>query len=396
MEAAKHILVLIIGITLTTAPIRSAEQPQAKLSNTRTASCMVKVTCDPIVLPLSFETIDYLLHSSGVGGKAIREVLDISPDKVPRQHFMIDYLDEISGRTRRTPATDRTKMATADFPTDEQIYLFSLNIKLSDEVKHVAREFMDALLFNLQSDLKLAFDEHIQRLRNQLKLADEEADQAEQELNTKQKDLRSNFDSRILDRARILNDMENIRNDIQKVKMEQASDQANIDETTMQIAKIKAGMEKETDKDAVIAELTTLLQLQQLNVANMKKLSDSGRASNGELADAMEKLTRTKIELAQRREQLSKSSGGNLIESLNSALVNCSIKTTQNQAKLKSLEQQLGKARLLLEKADAYELLSLKIDIAKQNLQETILWRDRMSRQIRIIQPPSVSVIGGD
>ena len=178
--------------------------------------------------------------------------------------------------------------------------------------------------------------------------------------------------------------------------MEQSADRANIDETTRQIAKIKAGIQEETDKDTVTAELTTLLQLQQLNVANMKKLSDNGRASSAEFEEAMEKLTRTKIELAQRSEQLSKSAGGNLIESLNSTLVNCSIKTTQNQVKLKSLGQQLVEARSLLERADAYELFSLKIDITKQNLQETILWRDRISRQVRIIQPPLVSIIGGD
>lgn len=397
MENTKKILVLIIAAVLATVPVHSAEQPQARISDTRTASCLVKITCDPFVLSLSFETIEDLFNSSGVGGKAVREVFDISPDQVPRGHFfMIGNMDEIYGRTHTTPATDRTITATTDFSTNEQIYLFSLDIQLSDKVKPAAEEFMDALLFNLRSDLELAFEEHIQKLRNQLKLADEEAAMAEQELNTMQRDLLNNFGSRILDRTIILTDMEDIRNDIQKVKMEQAADQANIDETTMQIAKIQARMQEETDKDPVTTELTTLLQLQQLNVANMKKLSDSGRASSSELGDAMEKLTRTRIELAQRREQLSKSAGGNLIESLNSALVSRSIKTTQDQAKLKSLEQQLTETRPLLEKTDAYELLSLKINIAKQNYQEALHWRDRISRQVRIIQRPAVMVIGGE
>jgi hypothetical protein len=84
------------------------------------------------------------------------------------------------------------------------------------------------------------------------------------------------------------------------------------------------------------------------------------------------------------------------MESLNSALVNCSIKTTQNQAKLESLRQQFKEAHPSLARADAYELLSLKIDIAKQKLQEAILWRDGISRKVCIIQPPMVSVIGGD
>ena len=136
--------------------------------------------------------------------------------------------------------------------------------------------------------------------------------------------------------------------------------------------------------------------MQQQGFQNMEKLYESGRASGTEFADAQERLARSRIEIAQRREQLSKSAGGALIESLNSNLADYSVRATQNQAKLKSLHEQLKEAEDLLRKADDYELLSLKADIAKQNLQETILWRDRMTRQIRIIQPPTVSIIGGD
>jgi hypothetical protein len=155
-------------------------------------------------------------------------------------------------------------------------------------------------------------------------------------------------------------------------------------------------MQEEIDVDTVTTELKELLALQQRSFEHMEKIYESGRASETELADAREKLARSKIELAQRREQVSKSAGGSMIESLNSQLANYSIKATQNLTKLSNLEQQLADADELLAKADDYELLSLKIDIAKQNLQETILWRDRMSRRIRMIQPSTVSVIGAD
>jgi hypothetical protein len=61
-----------------------------------------------------------------------------------------------------------------------------------------------------------------------------------------------------------------------------------------------------------------------------------------------------------------------------------------------ALKQHITKAEDLLNRADDFELLSLKLDIAKQNLKEAIIWRDRMSRQIRMLQPPVVSVIGGN
>ncbi|MHC4727183.1 MAG: hypothetical protein ACYS17_08110, partial [Planctomycetota bacterium] len=65
------------------------------------------------------------------------------------------------------------------------------------------------------------------------------------------------------------------------------------------------------------------------------------------------------------------------------------------EASLVSLGKQLAEAESLLAKADDYELLTLKVEMAKQSLQESILWRDRTSRQIRLLQSPMVSILGG-
>ncbi|MFC1633714.1 hypothetical protein ACFL5Z_02640 [Planctomycetota bacterium] len=444
METTKRLTILLIVAVMASGPIQATEPSKAKLSDTYMASCLVKVNCNPVVLPLSFETIDYLLHSSGVGGKAARSALDVSPDQV-QDLFTIEYVHELtskadqkssmgrssgpqegmdeyeyammmegemerpmmgpsarssrgrgsSGRTRRTPRTPRT-ITTSAFPTDEKTYLFSLHIELPEDFKPAAEEFMDALVLNLRYALKSTFDEHRQKLRRQDAIADEEAVRAEHELSNQQNRLRAISGSRILDGNRILMDIEGLRNNIQEIRMEQDSDRVTLEVTMEQIAKIQAKMQKEIGEDTVTQELNELLKLQQQSFQNVERLYQNGSASAADLADAQEKLARSRIELAQRREQLSKSAGGNRIESLNSALANYSMEDTLNRMKLKSLDEQLAEAEDLLGKADDYEMLSLKVDIAKQNLQETILWRDRMSRQIRMIQPPMISVIGGD
>ncbi len=79
METTRRIVILLILGLLAVGPAQSAEKSERRISNTRTASCLVKMTCDPAILPLNLETIDYLLRSSGVGGKAARETLDLSP-----------------------------------------------------------------------------------------------------------------------------------------------------------------------------------------------------------------------------------------------------------------------------------------------------------------------------
>lgn len=255
---------------------------------------------------------------------------------------------------------------------------------------------MGTLLQNLRNALAKTFDQHMQKIRDQVKLADEEAARAENDLSEKQERLRIISGSRILDRDMILGDISNLRDEVQKIEMEQASDQVVVDQTTKQIAEVQAKMQEEIDKDTVTRELERLLRLQEENLVNVNRLYESGRATPNDFANAQEKLTRAKIELAQRRDQLSKSAGGNLLGSLNSALANYSLSATQSKIKLQRFMEQISEAEDLLSKADDYEMLSLKIDIAKQNLQETILWRDRISRQNRMIQSPSVSVIGGN
>ncbi|MHC4324988.1 MAG: hypothetical protein ACYSUX_12035, partial [Planctomycetota bacterium] len=90
METTKRIIILLIPVFFTVSPAQSMDKA-AEVSGTRSASCLVKITCDQAVLPLNFETVDYLLHSSGVGGKAARDILNITPDQA-YDLFTIEYV----------------------------------------------------------------------------------------------------------------------------------------------------------------------------------------------------------------------------------------------------------------------------------------------------------------
>jgi hypothetical protein len=95
MVTVKRIIFLLVLAGLTSSPVQSEEKQAAPMSNTRTANCLVKITCDPAILPLSLETIDYLLHSSGVGEKARREVLGISADQ-DYNLFTVEYVQSFA------------------------------------------------------------------------------------------------------------------------------------------------------------------------------------------------------------------------------------------------------------------------------------------------------------
>ncbi len=84
METAKRMTKLSALLLLALVGLRpAAATDEARASNTRSASCIVKVTVHPAILPLNIETIDSLLHSSAVAGKAVRRVLYLSASELP-------------------------------------------------------------------------------------------------------------------------------------------------------------------------------------------------------------------------------------------------------------------------------------------------------------------------
>ena len=241
MKSTKRIVILLILTVFVMSPVLSAQ-----ISKTRTASCLVKVTCDPAIIPLNLETIDYLLQSSGVGGKARREVLGISPDQ-NYDLFTVEYVqplasDELGGigippmgsragrssipekgmdeyeyammmeaemgmsmyneyrpldtttstrssrgrgssrSTRRTPSTGRTVTVTPDIPGDGKVYLFSLNVHLPEDVRPLAKEYMNALVDNLRQALMNAYEEYEEKLENMLQFAESRRDRAQSRL----------------------------------------------------------------------------------------------------------------------------------------------------------------------------------------------------------------------
>jgi hypothetical protein len=419
MEAKKHIVVLLVLILLISVTAQSANNSAAaELSNTHVASCLVKITFDPLVLPLDDITIDYLLHSSSIGGRVAREVLNISPDQVS-DIFKIEALAGSAGRIlpqdrrRKTEGRglktegggQRQELLSSDFgllsseqlsSAAEQTLLFWLSVKLGDNVKPAAEEFMEALVGSLRSTLVKVFEDYKLRFNNQLKLAEQEAASAENDLREKQKTLREISRSRVLDRDSILADIYRLRQNVQAAKMNQASNQVIIDATTKRIADIQAKIKNQLENDSITIELQSIVEMSGKLVIEAEKQVKAGTISSLQLDELKEKLARARIEIARRREQLSNSVGGNLIETLNKELADRSIQATQDEASIRSLEQQLVEAESLLAKADDYELLTLKVEMAKQSLQESILWRDRLSRQIRLLQSPMISILGGE
>jgi hypothetical protein len=271
-------------------------------------------------------------------------------------------------------------------------------INTDEYIKPAAEEFMDALIENLRSALRSAFEQHNKKLDNQLNLAVEEASRAEHDLYRMQVELRDISDSRDLSRYIIQRDISNLQQQLRSAIMQRDSDKALYEATANRIAEEQAKRKAQADNDTITRELESILAVHEERLKEAKRLYDTGgtNASLAEIQNVKEKIIRAKIEIAQRREQIINPAGGTEISSLNDELASLATNMSLANQEEKSLQQQLDEAKDLLKTADQYELLSLKADIARQGLEEMLLWQARLGRDIRLIQPPDVTVIGAE
>lgn len=431
MEAIRRFVILLVGVLFVSVSAQSANQPKTtQISSTRTASCLVKITFDPLVLSLDNMTIDSLLHSTSIGGKVAREILGISPDQVsdiiktetlggtpgrllPEPSPIIRSsptgIDEYelmkerelrekdySASTTIPGSSDRivTPTPTLSSPVAEKTILFKLQVDLPMDAKPAAEEFMYALVNSLRSTLVQVFKDYKLRVENQFELAKQETTNAEDDLREKQKILRELSRSNILDRDQILTEIYRMRQEVRTAKLSQASNDVVINTMTQKISEIQNKITEQLEKDTIILEYQKIIELSDKFLVEAEKEAKAGRISTAQIDQIKEKVARAKIEQASRRVTISNSIGGNLLESLNKELADRTVKATEEEASIKSLEKQLTEAESLLAKADDYELLTIKVNVAKQNLQESIIWRDRINRQIRLLQLPMVSILG--
>ena len=639
METTKRLTILLIVAVLATSPSQAAEQQKAKRSEIHTASCLVKVTCDPAILPLNLDTISSLLRSSAVGGKAVRQVLNLSPGQV-QDLFTIKYTQELtsqaipkssksrslgygmmedmymmgdaeygvemgrsrsrsttsssrsrssSGRTRTTQPTTRT-ITTPALSADAKTFLFSLHIQLPEEVQPAAKEFMNALVDNLRQALIDAYHASKQELQIKLDFAQSQRDHVQSQLakaieqteatgpapaiNPANEAIYAQLEetvdlSNLQPQTSFADVIEMLENSVtpplqiqpnwkdllEKAEIEPTTpagmgplhsvkarkaleillasvssefaelncvvdegviliatidtlpdkmetrvyeipalaysagaarglakaiqesidpeswyDLADTGEATInlylgkklailqtpenhqkiqeflksmtkdspvgippeaptdmlmsekydllrekqnlerEIARLKARppvieeqivrtqheIQEKIKDDPVSNELKHILELQHRQLEAVKRLVNDGRSSSVELTNAEEKIVRTRIEIAQRRELLSKSAGGDQLAKFSNELSTLTVDLAEKQAMLKVIDDQLGQTEQQLMVATISDLQVTRIRQATQILEGVERRANELNSRIIDLQPPTVSVIGGD
>lgn len=379
-----RLLALVCASITVTAPAvwgqnttTAAKSPDS-ISETRSASCLVKIVTDPGVLSLGGQTIDYLFQSSGVRDRAASDVLGLTPEQTPGAALFT------------TEVLEQTEIAE---PVSEQRTLLRLEVVLREGIKPVAKEFIAAVIANFQATIDGACQKEQSRLNTQIELTNREVAEASMELESIQHDLLNN--SQDVSSQGLRSSITTVMSQLQTLQLEQASKEAYRRAVEERISQVREETEKSLHEDAIANELQEILHRRATEVDNVRKMVESGRGTPGEVNAELDKLAQARIDLARRREELAKTGSASSLGQLTNELATLTMEAVQTAAREKQLERQLAETQKLLAQAPEYERLMLRLDVAKRNMQDALTFNNKARQRARMFIAPSVSVIGG-
>lgn len=517
-------VILMIGMMIATVFVRAADKPgepakksqeAREPSNTRMAQCILRISYDPSVLPLSEEFLNRLIRSSGILGKATKEHLgtdaflpditltDIgsggdmmpvagmeggmmgmgmgggmmggmgmggfggggmsgfaggggesvsmsvppqppvppvppavssesgdnvavqsssSPDQLAADALRRQaekQMQEAQQRAREAEmrAREAQRMAeqlqsrygggrSSGYPRPDLIDLNTPSVGLTKELllhfemivnedhAPLAIEAMETVIDLLRDALQRDFEAYKERMIRRIDLAQKQATIAENEVRQLQETLRDLSSSGELRRDQIMIEISGNQEKMRQIRLDNELNRVMEDNLNLQIEEARKKADQQIAGDPVLKDLQKLLDISRQRVDATEKMMAAGQSGQNALQDAMEKLARANIELAQRKEVLGAYVGVEQINDLLQRLNDISLRKVQSEIQLTQLEQRIRELRGNLEKAVDSEILSLRLDLAREKLSGAL----RRADYLRDFQPepPIVEAIGAD
>jgi hypothetical protein len=183
---------------------------------------------------------------------------------------------------------------------------------------------------------------------------------------------------------------------VQNLYLDLASLEARRDTIEKLVLEIRVKADRQVAEDTVMQEMRKLVDLHTKRLADLQAAAAAGRVAQGELAQPQEDLTRAKIELARRREELSKSAGGSQLDELNGELSRMTIDKAEKEMQRKILLAQLQEVQQQLARASAFDPEAAQRRIAQEALDLAAGRMAELQRRITNLQPPTVTVLGAN
>jgi hypothetical protein len=433
MASAKRNTVSLILVLLSVGGAGAFAQGNAaktspSLSNTRSASCIVNVTVDPEIVPLTPRTAEGLVLSSAVAIRAARDTL--APDEVILaglpNYVKVEWLTDSVRPASRQPgygADDGSSLGRRPRPettpagpefsgrapggrdlnrTTQQNATLRLVVMLPPEAKPAAEEFLRAMTENLSQSLLNSHSEYLGQLVGMIATTDRQRENAQEELNQQM-----GIPAGSKNYARIplepdgefqlLRDQKRgLENQIQERKMNLIVTETRRDAIEKQIAELHARAAQKAAEDTVAHELETIIKGDEEALQNTEKLVAAGRVSEADMAKARESLARARIDLAKRREELASTGSGGQLEGYTSQISSMAIQTAEEGARMQLLSRRLEEVEKQLASMHDPSQLLPRVRMAQELVNALDLRIGELKMQQTTSQQPTVTVIGAN
>jgi hypothetical protein len=198
------------------------------------------------------------------------------------------------------------------------------------------------------------------------------------------------------DIAALAADKTDLTRTIQALYVDLATQEARQKAIEKQITTITNEAAKRASQDEIARELNNLVKISTVNMAEIKNAIDAGRATPTDMSQAQESLTRAKIELARRREELSKSAGGGQLDAFNKELSQMAVERAGKLAQQSALNEQLANVQRELAQAPAFDPAAARMRIVREALEVMARRMAELQTRLANLQPPTVTMIGAD
>jgi len=183
---------------------------------------------------------------------------------------------------------------------------------------------------------------------------------------------------------------------LQGLELDFATTEARRRAIDEQIAMVRHEAERKMKEDSVAREMQNLVEMSQKHLDALTKQHGTGSLGAAELAKARENLTRAKIELARRREELMDSAGGDQLKEFNSELSRMAIDMAEKRAELEFLRRQLAETEDQLAQASTFDPRATRIRMAREALDVAEAQVMSLRTRLANLQFPTVTAIGGN
>lgn len=439
-------------ITLTIANLAlSAEstkpETRPRLTPGNEASCLLKITCDPAVLPLTPEVVESLLRSSPILKEALRSLYGDGMLDVEEIDFVALGDLVFSGRPgpalgggggvggmegggayggppmfgpmgpgdQRAPAqlgggagmpggrphfTQPPAVTTIDDSTEHRELTLLGTVQVRVEAEAGANELLLSICERLRNALNEVHKMELSRAEQRTEIASKEVAIARDRLGRLQETRRKLLEKAgqiDLSREAVVEMSRRLEFEKQEVALKLDSARMRKEALERQIAEVGAKVKelREKPEHPNLAAARAKLDMLRQKVEQVKQRVAAGRAPSIEGDEATAELAAAQAEWATKIEETISLQGGARLAKLNDELAELSIQMTEYLGRMEAIEKRLQDTRPLLNSTDIYEVdIVLEWPLVRQSYERARLYEESVQRRLRGIRPPAVMVVG--